>query len=177
MIRLNVNFTPTTNFWDINPQVGLITPFRRLRDKYGDEESSKYMWTIFFFCHPNEEENLLFRYPEEERKSYITKNYFQEIDWNCVYFLDAMDEYPFHLQTAIERALREEKDSLISRAKFLKNAEYDLKSARVLDTMRSSTKKIYEGLDETIKKYTESVEESGEVWGGRNETAAERGQM
>lgn len=67
-----IDFNPLEdNFWDLNPQVSIISPFAALykRDKsHKKANSSKEMWCVVFMSEANPEKNKLYRLPQEERK-------------------------------------------------------------------------------------------------------------
>lgn len=177
-VQINSNWTPETNFWEINPQFTLVNPFAKmykLDESKNKETSSKYMWAVFFLCYPHESKNILANYPESEKKEYITKNYFPEIDWNDNLFAECLEEFPMKGMTFIQRALKDERDSLAQRAQFLRNTEYSLKTASVLDRMRTNTEEIYENLRIALEKFETEQEEIGRVWGGREESISEQG--
>lgn len=197
-VDIDKNFDPKVNFWKKNPQIAFLDPFNKLyKSDDGGSHSSSLMWACFFFCDPDEEINRLFRIDEENRIIAI-ENYYPDLDWDDPLFQEVLEAYPFECLTSIERALKEEKDSLRARAKLLRETPYTIdepmrndmgeiipdKSGRPiiikgtatqLDNMRGKTQKIYEALETTLDKFLRSKEESARVYGGREETLSEKG--
>jgi hypothetical protein len=176
---------PNTDFWELNPQVQYISPFNKLKDKFKD--SSQHMWAIFFMCDPDEDVNKFYRYDLENRKENIN-NFYSKIKWEDVLFNQCLEAYPFECMNAIHRALKDEKDSLMQRARLIKDTNYTLDftdisdgkavqmkgTARQLDAMRKDTSKIYEALEEAITKFVKQKDEEVRVLGGRKQSFSER---
>lgn len=184
-IRVNKNFSLTQDFWEINPQMRIYPPFNKL---YNLPDSSKIMWCIYFMCDPDEDDNKLYRLEESERRRVIEENY-HKVDWDDPLVLECLEAYPLECMDSIERSLKAEKDSLVSRSKLIRETEPTLDrtvlmegkaavmkgTALQLDTMRSKTAKIYDELETVIKKFQKHKAEEARVYGGRKETASEKG--
>lgn len=189
-IKINKDFTIEQNFWDINPQIALISPFSLLyKEDSGGDMSSRYMWACFFMCDPDDKENRLFRLPVNDRKNDIIENYFNEDNnWSNEIFQQCLEAYSIKCLTSIERALKEEEESLLKRSRLLSESEYTLDYTRddgktikgtapQLDAMRSKTLKIYQDLEKTIEKFSKAKEDESRVYGGRKETISEKGDL
>jgi len=189
---------PDLNYWQQNPQVKFIKPFDEIYQiDNGSDTSSKMMYVITFMCDPDEKENAFFRMNEDTRKLNLT-TYYPEIDWNDPIFIKGLNAYPFEVMDTIQRALKEELESIKIRANLISETPYTLddylkeedgsltldktgKPIQVkgtwkqLDDMRKATKKIYEDLDTTIDKYFNKKADDIRVRGGRKESLSERG--
>lgn len=197
--KINKDFNFNVNFWTLNPQMQFIEPFNKLyKMDDGGEKSSKYMWSVFFMTDPDDEVNIMFRLPEFERRKSV-ENFFPEIDWENKVFKECLEQYPFKCLTAVQRALLEEFDSLIQRVKILRETPYTLDdymreeesgdyiydksgkpipikgTAKQLDDMRAKSKKFYEDIEVTIKKFMDEKADESRVWGGRKQTISELG--
>lgn len=184
-VRINKNFDIEQDFWELNPQLKVYPPFSKL---YPEENSSKIMWCIFFMCDPDEEENKLFRLEEEKRRQAIEENYFKP-DWENKVVKECYEAYPFECMDSIQRALKDEKDSLRARARVFRETEPTLDetvilgdkavtmkgTALQLDTMRAKTLKIYEEFEKVEAKFKHQKAEDARVYGGRQETISEKG--
>lgn len=165
---------PTEDFWELNPQIQYISPFNKLKDKFKD--SSQHMWAIFFMSDPDEDINKFYRYDLEKRKEQIN-NFYPKIKWEDPLFIECLEAYPFECLNSTQRSLKELIDSLKQRARFLLNTPYDLDSAPKLDTMHTKTDKIYDNLEKALAKFSKQKEDEIKVYGGRSQTASERGLM
>lgn len=176
---------PTEDFWELNPQIQYISPFNKLKDSFKD--SSQHMWAIFFMSDPDEDINKFYRYDLEKRKEQIN-NYYSKIKWNDPLFQECLEAYPFECLNAVQRALKDELDSLRQRARLIKDTPYTLDETTIengravnikgtatqLDRMRKDTAKIYEGLEEAQNKFFKQKDEEIRVRGGRAESFSEK---
>lgn len=163
------------NFWEENPQLVYMSPYSKLHaTDNGNEKSSKDMWCIFFMADPDEEENLFYRIPENERADMLRETFHSDFDTEDELISECIQQYPILCLTAIERALKGEKDALAKRAKFLQEAEYDFTTMKDLDNAYSKTSKIYEAFEAIEEKFMKHKTQS-KVKGGRAESASEKG--
>ena len=176
---------PKSDFWKLNPQLQYITPFNKLKDKF-KKDSSQYMWAIFFMSEPDEDINKFFRHDLEKRRENINNLY--QIKWDDPLFQECLEAYPFECMDSVQRALKDEKDSLRGRARLIANTEYTLDktdengkkiigTATQLDRMRKDTAKIYESLEQALLKFSKQKEDEIRVHGGRKQSASEKGQL
>lgn len=165
------------NFWEVNPQLVYIAPFNSLyaTDKSKEKEkSSKDMWCIFFMTDPDEEKNKFYRIPEKERLEMLKEIYHPAFKEEDELIAECILKYPSICMTAVERALKDEKDALAKRAKFLASAEYDYGTMKDLDNAFSKTSKIYENFEAIEERFLKQKSHS-RVKGGRRESASEKG--
>ena len=107
------------NFWEINPQLTLIAPFRELyeRDKSKNKETSSLeMWCVFMYCDPSYD-NKIYRLPPDKKLDAIKflNNDFnkeEEVIAKCI------TEYDVHCLTSAARAFKEEELSLLPSNSF-----------------------------------------------------------
>lgn len=169
------NFNPEDNFWDVNPQHKIIPPFSILYKEYGKKKSSKIMWACVMMSHPDPEKNKLYRLPYEDRKRAIEENYLESIiDWDDELLVECLNKYETVCLSAVERALKAEKDFLEKRAKFLTEAPYNLETMQIIDASVARTAKIYENFERIEEKFNQSRALSSTVYGGRQESYAEK---
>lgn len=178
---------PTTDFWTLNPQIQYLSPFNKLKEKF-TKDSSQHMWAIFFMSDPDEDINKFYRYDLSKRKEQIN-NIYSKIKWDDPLFKECLEAYPFECLNAIQRALKDELDSLRQRARLIKDTPYTLDETIIengravnvkgtaiqLDKMRKDTAKIYEALEEAQNKFFKQKEEEVRVRGGRAESFSEKG--
>ena len=144
------------NFWEANPQLVYMPPFSYLysSDKSKDKaKSSKDMWCIFFMSDPDEDKNKFYRIPEKERLDMLQEVYNPEFDVENELVQECILKYPSLCLTAVERALKDEKDALSKRAKFLASATYDFDTMKDLDNAYSKTSKIYENFEAIEERF------------------------
>ena len=182
MIKVNKDFSIDKDFFELNPALALIDPFSDLKKL---KQGSRYAWTCFFMLEPDTEINPIFKLPEATRKEQLIKNYFiEDMSWDNKVFQECLEKYFFLCMSPIERALKEEYDSLAKRAKLIRESEYTLDStdengkkiygtATQLDKMRASTLKIYQQIEKALELFKKTKEEA-RVYGGRKETLAEQ---
>lgn len=177
LIKINKNFTPTTNFWDENPQLIVMKPFSELynRDKSkGKDNSSREMWCMFFICDPDEDENKFYRIPLEERKQMLKETYYENINYGDELFQFCVEQYPHVCLSALERTLKEQKEHLIKRSKALTTLDYTLETMKEIDNAYARNLKINEDFHKVETLFNNSKKEQT-ARGGRKLTMAERG--
>jgi len=180
------------NFWDKNYQIALMSPFKKLyqRDKSKDKDiSSKEMWCLWLWCDTSSE-NKMRRLNEDTKKDAIL-TYYPEFDFDDEVIKECIEKYELFLLTPAAKAFKEEEESLIKRAKFIKNTEYTFDSvekdakgavvyvagkpmvrkgtAKDLDSMRANTLKLYQQYDEVRKMFIDE-ESNLRIWGGGTES-------
>lgn len=194
----NYPINPSINYWIANPQVRYIKPFDDIyKIDDGGELSSKYMYIITFMCDPDEQENKYFRMSEEVRRINL-ESFYKGVNWDLSEFKAGLDAYPYECLDSIQRALKEELESIKVRAQLISETPYTLDDYlrdeegvmildktgkpismkgtwKQLDDMRKATVKIYDDLDLTIAKYASKRSDDIRVRGGRKETPHERG--
>jgi len=193
-ININKSFDIGNNFWELNPQLAIYPPFSKLynRDKSKDKKNSSCeMWCIFFMSDPDEELNRFYRMDRENRMKVLSENYYK-VDWNSEIIEECLDSYIIECMTSIERTLKNEMDSLRQRSKLIRDTKYTLDgyeynesgkmvkmvgTAKQLDDMRAKTPKLLDNYETLKDKFLNSKANDGTVYGGRKETAAEKGRI
>ena len=185
------------NFWKLNPQLQFIKPFNELYntdDSINKDLSSKTMWCIVFMCDPDEDINKFFRIPEKERYEMLQETFFPLFDLEDEVTKKCIEAYPIMCLTSVQKALKDEKEVLIKRAKFLKEQEYTLDTyemvqvgsrmqritlpgtAKQLDTMHKSTKTIMDNF-KLVENDFFAEKSKSQLKGNRIESKAEKGEI
>ena len=174
-IKVNSEFNPDVNFWELNPQLILMHPFSRLYSlDGGGEHSSRLMWTVYFVSDPDESENKFFKFGKVGIEEMLEETYFdnQPPDWTNEDYLACIKMYPEVCLTAVQRALMMKKRALLKRGEFLDQEEYTRESMRDLDLAHSKTAKILEDYEKAEEKFMAEQSQT-RVKGGRNQSKAE----
>ncbi len=189
MIKINKDWTPDQNFWEINPQLILHNPFSKLyNSSKNTNKTSLDAWMIFFLSDPDPTKNTFYRIPYKQRLDTLQKNYHPKFDPDNAIIQECLEQYSQLILTAVERSLKEEIDSMVQRAKLLRTTDYTLDktviehgkpltikgTATQLDSMRAKTPKLYENYEKLQQKFIKQQEET-RIRGGRKETASEKG--
>lgn len=192
LVNIEKQFDIDTNFWDLNPQLAVMSPFNKLynRDSTPEKDmSSREGWAIFLFAESSARSKF-YRLPIEERKQEIKENLCPHMNWNDEVIKECISKYPILCMSAVERALKEEEDFLIKRSDFIKEQEYTLTrteivdgksfkiegTAKELDTMAKNSKGIWDRFME-VKAEFEAEEAKSNLRGGRTESKSERGEI
>lgn len=181
-VKIDKTFDPKVNFWELNPQMIIISPYSKLyaRDKSPNKvNSSKEMWICFLMCDPDEDINILFRIDLDKRRETIKENYYSQIDWNDELFNQCLTAYPNDCLTAVEKSLKDTKEYILSRAQMLKEIVKDKKAYMAnmskIDTAISKNDKIYKDYAAIEQEFMKAKSSDAEVYGGRRETKQEKG--
>lgn len=194
LIKFKAPPTPDTDVLELNPWLTNYPNYKELYAKFGRELGNKYVTAIFLLCDPDEELNLFFRMSERERKEAISANYI-EVDWDEDTIAACVDSYPFDVLDSVKRSLKEEKDKLTERAKFIRSHQYKLdiptdpgenfdkdvfnaqvKTIELVEKMQGNTIKIYDAYDKVLQKFN-VIKSSSQSRGGYKETNVDKGQI
>ena len=173
------DFSTKANFWELNPQLILMQPFHKLYQLDGGaEQSSKFMWAVYFICDPDESVNKFFKFGKEGVQEMLEETYFKEEspDWNNTIYEECLEAYPEMCLTTIQRAFMMKKRALMKRAKYLNEADYNASSMKDLDSAHSKTAKIIEEYDKIEEKFFAELNKA-RVKGGREESKSERNEI
>jgi hypothetical protein len=195
LAKLRKPVSPDIDFWESNPWLKIMPPYSELYEKYGHEKSSRLMIAVFLMSDPDEDINPFFRMADEQKKEAIQAVYVKDIDWSCPILNKAIDSWPFDCMDSIERAFKEEKETLKARAIFLRDTpisldetqiEYDERGKKYavnvkgtlsqLEAARKNTLSIYKQYDQVEKAFIAN-KTSAVARGGRKLTRAERGDL
>jgi len=173
----NINKNSSGNFWDLNPHIIYIEPFHAMYsfDKSkGKEQSSRDMWCVLWLTDPDEEVNKYYRITDKEEKLEICKNFNPAFDENHPLILEALEKYPHLCLNADELAYKLQKDQLIEISQFLSSQTIDMANIAEIINLKSKMPKIYQDFEKIDKLFQKNKSES-KVWGGRKQTAREKG--
>lgn len=170
---------PNYNFWNDNSQISIVRPFNQLysRDNTKNKShSSKEMVVIFFMCEPDPEKNKFYRIAPTERLEMLKDTYFKEFDETDPVIVDCINSYPHICLSPIEKALKEEIDSMVKRQQFISSFDYtkaSIDEIKSLDQIRSKTMSLYENYERLENKFIKQKTEA-RVRGGRRRSVSER---
>lgn len=184
-VKINKNFSIDQNFWELNRQMEIIPPYSRVHAiDGGGYESSKIMWVVFFLSDPDREENRFADMGYEKAKEALSETYAKEFNWDDPLFLECLESYPYDCLNSTARSIKELKDLTKRISTKLKNSEITFdrtvngkKEVGTINQITRSLKdmtKLYEDFEALEEKYLEEKSTS-EVFGGREETATEKG--
>lgn len=161
MIHINSeNVNHLLDFWEVNPLFNLYPPFNKLKEK---KDSSKLMWFIVLMQYPDEEVNIFFRISEEERRKILEENLIKP-DWSDDLFNNCYDRFPFECLTAVQRALKEETEVLVRRARLIRDTDLTLDStdengkpvkgtAQQINILQKDAPKVYDQYEKLKEKF------------------------
>lgn len=179
-VKVNTDFDPTVNFWDLNPQLIFMIPFNKVYALDGGGFlSSAYMWTVYFISDPDETVNKFFKFGRVKIQSMLEETYFKENkpNWQEEAYVDALEAYPEVSLNAVQRAFLLKKQHIVARAKFLNEQEYTLDTVAKLDLAHGKTSKILDEYDKIEEKFFLEKSKGARVKGGRKQSKSEKGEI
>lgn len=178
-INIKKTFDPTINYWELNPHLVYLKPYSVLynEDKSKNkEESSKTMWCVTWMIDPDEDTNKYFRLPEDQRIE-VCKEFQPLFDYNSDLIQEICIAYPEDCLTIIERSLRDTKEFIRKRDKFIKSQPYDFTTMKELDDAAGKSIKILQDYEKIEKQFLEERAKGIRIKGGRQQTAREAGRI
>ena len=178
-INIKRSYEPNLNYWELNPHLIYLKPYSKLynEDKSKDKiDSSKTMWCITWMIEPDEETNKYFRLPEEQRID-VCKEFHSEFNIEDELIQSIMEAYPEDCLTIIERSLRDTKEFIRRRDKFIKSQPYDFTTMKDLDDAAGKSIKILQDYEKIEKQFLEERSKNIRIRGGRQQTAREAGRI
>lgn len=173
MAKLLKVFDTSISFWEANPVVNTVPEFETLKSKLGKRKSSHIMWAIALLLDKSDD-NIWKNVSEEDAKALIKDEFLKSNDFKFKDYEEQIIAYKRHLMTPAQRSLLEWEQKLEERSKFIVDTEYDLDTLPKLDAAMSKTQSIYD-MYEKIKEKLEREESDGQLRGGAQESATERG--
>lgn len=176
-IDIPSNFNPEDDFNNLNPQIKYIEPFSHLFNS--DVDYSKTMWSIVLYSFSDESANKMYRLPPKERLEAI-KRFNPDFNLNNELIKECVNKFPDKALSAVTRALIEEKEVLTLRGNILKEQykeaakERDLDTLVKLDNLIKNNPKFWDNYEKVESKYLDSKKIKATVYGGRQETFAEK---
>lgn len=190
-LKVNKNFSigKEGNFWTLNPGFIIINPYNELynSDSSKDKEnSSRVMWSVVFTTDPDKDENPFYNRTEEEAKKELEQFYVSPDLWQSELFIKCKEHFKEYCLTPIARALKDELESMMGRAKMLRETAYTLDetvdgklqkgTATQLDAMRKATPallKTYQQLEADYLVEKSTLRSKGD----RKLTKSEKGDL
>lgn len=166
------------NFWQLNPHIRYVEPFASIyaSDKSKNkEQSSNDMWCVFWMTDPDEEANRYYRIDKVERLG-ICKEFNKLFDPEHPLIKEALEKYPYLCLTADELAYKMQKDQLIEISKFLSEQPITLETAKDIIDLKAKMPKIYQDFEKIDKMFKTNKSEQ-RIFGGRKQTAREKGHI
>lgn len=184
----NKNYQEGLNYWELNPQVKMLKPFKPLYNlDEGGEQSSNYMWATFFLEDNDEDINKLAPLSEELKIETIKESFFPSLDYNLPEFLAAREGYTEYCMSKAQRTLKAQEHEINRLQTFCRTTtptwdepDPNSKTRTIKGTASqiASTTKVINALIKELKDLNELFEvekKENIVFGGRNETLAEKG--
>ena len=174
-----INKDSTGNFWQLNPHIKHVEPFSSLYSKdksKSKEDSSSDMWCVLWMTDPDEEANKFYRIVDKEERLQVCKDFHKKFDPEHPLIIEAMEKYPFLCMTADELAYKLQKDQLIEISLFLSRQEINLTSAKEIIELKAKMPKIYQDFEKIDKMFKTNKSEQ-RIFGGRKQTAREKGHI
>lgn len=138
------DYNGNANFWEVNPQLIDLGPFKTLykSDKTKDKrKSSQIAWGVFLYAETSER-SLLARIEEEEKLEILKNDFYfdpeNEKHAECVEF------YRKYYMTPIAKLLTDYENFLQKRVKYITSLDYTLENAEQVDKIASNSKKIWD---------------------------------
>lgn len=182
MIHINSDqINHLLDFWEINPLFNLYPPFNKLKKH---KDSSKLMWFIVLMQYPDEETNIFFRISENERRQILEENLIKP-NYDDPVFEECYLRFPFECLTAVQRALKEETEVLVRRAKLIHDTDLTLDStdengkpikgtATQINMLQKDAPKVYEQYEKLKERFI-AEKQSMKGKGGVKLTQTEKG--
>ena len=170
------NFNFDVNFWDSNPQMRvpeIFSKFYKADKSKGKQDSSRIMWAIAMLVDTTED-NKFRNYNDEDREDLIKSDYLNDKQFDFTAYKEIIDTYINLNMSKLEQELRMQELKLEERAKFINTTKYDLENGEKLDKFLLNTGKLYDQIKD-LKDKIKSERDSGNIRGGRVESATEKG--
>lgn len=170
------NKLETGNFWELNPHILHIEPYKTLysKDRSKNKEiSSGTMWCIFWMTDPDESINKFYRIVDKDERLNICKSIYPHFNEEDELVSKCLERYPYLCMTSDKLAYKLEKDQLVEISLFLSKQTISLDTAKEIIELKAKMPKIYQDFDKTDKLFAQKKSEV-RVW-GRTQTAREKG--
>jgi hypothetical protein len=174
-----VDYKPDLSYWDIDPQLKVIAPFKSLysNDKSKKKvNSSQMMWAVAFFTHP---QSRLDKFSTVEKWEVIEEDIITFKEYNRKELTVPIKMYKKMFLTQAQRSLFNWREKLEERDAYLISIPYkelELTEAEKLDKLLAGTPKLYQQYEAILDSIQEE-ESKGRTKGGRAESASEKGEM
>lgn len=164
--KVNKPLSLEDNWWILNPWMTKYQPFSKLynRDKSEDKTvSSNEMYVIFIMNDPDEDLNIFYRIPEEERLEMLKEEFGVEADMDDEIFAQCYDAWSWECLTAVERAFKIEKDQLIKRSKLIKETDLTLDRTQIIGDKSVTIKGTASQINTLQKDFPKIMQQYEEV--------------
>lgn len=158
------------NFFEQNPEVAYISPFKDLIDDLGGERASHLMWALYLLEDAQSEFSDMLR---DEREQQVKENFLQDSMFDLSTIDHLREEYKRQCMSANERLLANWKRKIEERDKYILDLEYNIANADNLDTRLTKSKAIWDQYL-SVEKQVIKEREEGRNWGDYQESAIEK---
>ncbi|MFO0089883.1 MAG: hypothetical protein ACK518_03695 [bacterium] len=169
------SWEPDHNFWDINPQLKVVSKFAKLynEDKTKSKaQSSKLMWAIAFVADFDSKFRSL---SEDERKKLVSEDYLKEPEFDWTTVDEQIKGWEIFMSPAQKQMIQWER-LMNEKDEWLKTLKFDGSTADEIEKRLMSNVKLYEAYDE-IKARLSKESDTGIMMGGGMESLSERGEI
>lgn len=185
-------------FWEDNPWIKYISPFKDLYDRDDSKDksiSSKEAYCIWLYCDPSYQNKI--GKMEEKAKRDAIKAYYSDFDFEDEIINQCINVYSNICLTPAARAFKIEEESLLRRAKFIDEAEYTFPeiakdekgrtiyaggrpvmipgTAKEIDSMRKLSLDLFKKYSIIKKEFEEEQNAEGQMFGGGERTLMDEG--
>lgn len=169
------NFDTKSDFWEVNPQLVVVSEFAAIKAKY-KKESSNIMWALALVY---DYDSKFFNIPENERVELICKDYLGDPSFfssNKVDILPAIRAYDKLQEDSERRYLRIWSDKVEEITKVLKDTPVDVDNIENITKMLLLQEKLMEQKDK-IEERLQKKEAKSRLRGGATASLLESGEL
>jgi hypothetical protein len=182
------------NFWDYNFQLSSIGTFKELYEEDQSENkelSSQKAWIVWLLSDPSPK-NRIWRLENDMKRESISY-WYPDINIDDPLIQECIANYDLYAMTPAARVFKALEAKLIERGEMIKNTPYTMDehigfdktgraqikpgTAKDLETMAKNTLVIFKSYEDAKRSFLDEFENNGRVWGGREETFRERGEL
>ena len=172
-MKLLKNFDPSMSFWEANPVVNTVPEFEELKERLGKRKSSHVMWAIAFLLDKGED-NVWRNVSAQDCETLIKEDFLKDNSFTFSDYKRQTEAYKRHMMTPAQRSLLDWENKLRERSEFINDTAYDLDTIAKLDAAQKNTIEIFK-VYEKIKEELEKENAEGQLRGGAQESATEKG--
>ncbi|OQC48664.1 MAG: hypothetical protein BWX61_00020 [Bacteroidetes bacterium ADurb.Bin035] len=155
-----LNFSPGSNFWELNPIAIVIFKDFYDRDKSKNKDnSSRIMWAISLYLDMNEA-NMYRNLDSDIRRVSIASNYLGDRNFVWEDYIIEMDLYKELVMSPLEKEIYLLREAIEDRRNFLSSQRFSTKNIGVLDVAYKQTPIYQQSLLNLEKMLVEGTKNS-----------------
>lgn len=162
---------PDLDFFEQNPHLKDITPFKDLIRKEGKKPASKIMWAIY---KTEDIDSPLYTMPRAERRYEVAKNYLEDEDFDWDKYKTLIDYYKKLAMPKVSKMFKIWMDKLEGMTDYLDSLTYENDDDKILKIFEKS-EKIWNSYEKIEAKMVEHQNKDS-VFGGGEESIREKRQ-